>query len=74
MTSAQEWIDAYARQLGVDPPDEDTVERLLQLAGLAAHTSERLAAPLACYLVGVTGISADVALDAARTTVSEVTA
>ena len=68
MTTAQQWIDAYARQLGVDPPDPDTVDRLLQLAGLAAHTSERLAAPLACYLVGVTGISPEDALEVARTT------
>ena len=66
MTTAQEWIQAYARQLGVDPPDPDTVDQLLELAGLAAHTSERRAAPLACYLVGVTGISPDLALDVAR--------
>lgn len=52
----REWITAFAARLGVDPPDEDTVEALLDLAGVAAHASERLAAPLACYLVGRSGI------------------
>jgi C4-dicarboxylate transporter len=50
-----EWIARFAAELGVDPPDEDTVEALLALAGTAAHASERTAAPIACYLVGVAG-------------------
>ena len=50
-----EWIAAFAAELGVDPPDADTVETLLDLAGTAAHASERTAAPIACYLVGLAG-------------------
>jgi hypothetical protein len=50
-----EWIAAFAAELGVDPPDPDTVETLLDLAGTAAHASERTAAPIACYLVGLAG-------------------
>jgi len=52
---ARDWIDAFAAALGVDPPDEATVERLLELAATAAHGSQRIAAPLACYLVGLAG-------------------
>jgi Domain of unknown function (DUF6457) len=50
-----EWITAFASQLGVDPPDAATVDTLLALAGTAAHASERTAAPIACYLVGLAG-------------------
>jgi hypothetical protein len=52
-----EWITAFAARLGVDPPDAATVEVLLDLAGTAAHASERTAAPLACYLTGLAGVS-----------------
>jgi hypothetical protein len=50
-----EWIAAFAADLGVDTPDAATVETLLDLAGTAAHASERTAAPIACYLVGLAG-------------------
>jgi hypothetical protein len=48
-----EWVADFAAELGVDPPDAATVETLLALAGTAAHASERTAAPIACYLVGL---------------------
>jgi hypothetical protein len=51
-----EWISSFAAHLGVPAPDERTVETLLSLAGLAAHASERTAAPIACYLVGRAGL------------------
>jgi Domain of unknown function (DUF6457) len=51
-----EWLAGFAAALGVDPPDADTVETLLALAGVAAHASARSAAPIACYLVGRAGI------------------
>ena len=47
-----EWIAQFAARLGVEPPDDQTIEALLALAGDAAHASERSAAPIACYLVG----------------------
>jgi hypothetical protein len=50
-----EWITTFAAHLGVEPPDAATVEVLLDLAGTAAHASERTAAPIACYLVGLAG-------------------
>jgi hypothetical protein len=52
---ANEWIAGFAGELGVQPPDAATIEQLLDLAGVAAHASERLAAPIACYLAGLTG-------------------
>jgi hypothetical protein len=51
----REYVAALAAQLGVEPLDDATVETLLDLAGVAAHSSERIAAPLACYLVGKAG-------------------
>ena len=57
--TAREWIDAYAAKLGVDAPDEATVEALLDLAGVAAHASERTAAPITCWLIGQAGIGVE---------------
>jgi len=45
--TATEWIAEFAAKLGIDPPDQATVEELLALAGDAAHASERVAAPIA---------------------------
>ena len=57
--NAREWIDAYAARLGVDAPDDEAVEALLDLAGVAAHASERTAAPITCWLIGQAGIGVD---------------
>jgi Domain of unknown function (DUF6457) len=64
--TGDEWIEAFSARLGVEPPDADTIERLLELAGTAAHASERTAAPIACYLVGRTGMAVDAAADLAE--------
>ena len=65
--SATDWVASYAGLLGVDPPTAAEVDTLLELAAVAAHSSERIAAPLACWLVGRTGMSPGEALEAART-------
>ncbi|MEP6660428.1 MAG: DUF6457 domain-containing protein [Acidimicrobiales bacterium] len=54
--NATEWIAEFAAKLGIDPPDQVTVDELLALAGDAAHASERIAAPIACFLVGRSGV------------------
>lgn len=64
--SGTEWIAAFAADLGVEPPDADTIEQLLDLAGVAAHASERIAAPIACWLIGRAGLDAPTALERAR--------
>ncbi|MGD9934349.1 MAG: DUF6457 domain-containing protein [Dehalococcoidia bacterium] len=51
----EEWLSAFAAALGVAPPDAGTVEQLLEIAGVAARASERIAAPVACYLIGISG-------------------
>jgi hypothetical protein len=63
--AGSDWIAAFAERLGVDPPDPETVETLLALAGVAAHASERTAAPIACYLVGRSGVDLESAREAA---------
>jgi hypothetical protein len=52
-----EWIVAFAEQAGVERPSADEVRELLELAGSAAHASERTAAPLACWIAGRAGLS-----------------
>ncbi len=64
--SATEWVASFATLLGVEPPTSAEVEALLELAGVAAHASERVAAPLACWLVGRTAMSPAQALETAR--------
>lgn len=62
------WVAAFADRLGVEPPDAATMATLLELAGVAAHASERLAAPIACWLVGRAGVDPAAALATARAT------
>lgn len=57
--TGREWIDAYAARLGVEPPNDDEIDALLDLAGIAAHASERIAAPIACWLTARAGLGAD---------------
>jgi hypothetical protein len=64
--SADDWLAAFAKALGTEPPDAATVEVLLDLAGVAAHGSERIAAPIACYIAGRMGIDPVEALSLAR--------
>ena len=51
----EEWIAEFAAAIGTEPPDSATVDDLLKLAAVAAHASERTAAPIACYLAGLSG-------------------
>ena len=60
------WIAAFSVALGCEPPDDSVVSTLLELAGIAAHASERTAAPIACYLVGRSGLDPEDALALAR--------
>ena len=64
--NAREWTDAYAQALGVEPPTKEEFERILELAAEAAHASERVAAPVACWIAAVAGRGPDEALEAAR--------
>jgi Domain of unknown function (DUF6457) len=64
--NAREWIDAFAASLGTAPPDREEFATLLDLAGEAAHASERIAAPVACWVAARAGVAPHQALTAAR--------
>ena len=64
--NAKEWIAAYAQRLGTEPPSTAEFSILLDLAGEAAHASERVAAPVACWVAAKAGVAPDEALAAAR--------
>lgn len=68
---AKEWLTAYADRIGGSAPDDETVELLLDLAGVAAHSSQRTAAPITCWLIGVAGLAPADALAMAEELASE---
>ena len=64
--NAKEWLHAYAEKLGTDPPTTEEFKQLLDVAGAAAHSSERVAAPVACWVAAKAGVSTAEALRVAR--------
>jgi hypothetical protein len=66
MPSAHEWIDAYAERIGAPAPTPEERDAILALAGVAAHASERIAAPIACWMAGRAGLSLEEAMRAAK--------
>jgi hypothetical protein len=69
--NARDWIDAYAERLGTAPPTTEEFATLLDVAGEAAHSSERVAAPVACWVAAKAGVEPHEALSAAREIVGE---
>jgi len=66
MPTGREWIATYTEDLGAEPLDDVAIDTILEIAGVAAHASERIAAPVACYLAGRMGIDLQDALARAR--------
>ena len=64
--TAADWLTAFAARIGLPAPTQDEVDTLLELAGVAAHASERIAAPIACWLVGRTDLTPADALALAK--------
>ena len=64
--NAKEWLAAYAERLGTKPPTPDELKAILDLAAEAAHASERIAAPVACWLSAKAGRSLEESLTLAR--------
>jgi len=52
--TAEEWIHTFVQEIGGEPPSPEQMDEILRLASVAAHASERKAAPIACYLAGTT--------------------
>jgi hypothetical protein len=57
--TAEEWIAAYAEALGLPAPADEDMQAMLRLASVAAHASERRAAPIACWLAASAGVPLD---------------
>lgn len=64
--SAQDWITSFARELGVLEPSPEEIETLLALAGVAAHGSDRTAAPISCWIAARAAVAPARALDVAE--------
>lgn len=59
-------MERFAAALGTTPPSKEETDALLGLAGVAAHASERTAAPLSTWLAGRAGVTPADAQAAAR--------
>lgn len=66
MPQIDDWITAYAAEVGVAPPSQETIDRVLELAAVAAHASERWVAPVTCWLAATAGLSPEEALERAQ--------
>ena len=64
--SARQWTERFADKLGTARPSEKEQDWLLELAGIAAHSSERTAAPISCWLAARAGVSPGEARRVAR--------
>jgi hypothetical protein len=64
--TAEEWIRDLAARLSVEPPNAAEQNEILDLAGVAAHASERTAAPLSCWLVARAGLTPESGLALVR--------
>jgi uncharacterized protein DUF6457 len=53
--TVEEWVRTFAEEVGADLPSQDQIDEILALAATAAHSSERIAAPIACWIAGTTG-------------------
>jgi hypothetical protein len=60
--NVNDWLAAYAAKLGVPAPTKQELQKVLDLAGEAAHSSQRVAAPVATWLAGKAGLDLDEAM------------
>jgi hypothetical protein len=55
--TVEEWVGTFADEVGVAAPTQEEVDQILRIAAIAAHATERIAAPIACWLAGSSGRS-----------------
>ena len=55
--NAEEWLEQFAQGIEVDAPSAEEIKKVLELAAEAAHSSERIAAPVACWIGARSGRS-----------------
>jgi hypothetical protein len=51
------WLGSFAAEVGTAPPTGEELDLLLELARIAAHASERAAAPITCWLAARAGVA-----------------
>ena len=54
--TVEQWLNAFAVELGCQAPSPAEIEAVLALASTAALASERAAAPVACWLAARAGV------------------
>jgi len=54
--TVEEFLAAFAAEIGVQAPLGEQSTALLEVASIAAHASQRTAAPLACWMGGASGM------------------
>jgi hypothetical protein len=64
--TAQEWLAAFAADVGLAAPTREEFGELLELAAIAAHASDRTAAPVTCWLAARAGLDTQAALAAGK--------
>jgi hypothetical protein len=65
------WLRTFLAAIdGTLLSDADTAA-ILELAGVAAHASERMAAPLTCWAAAASGLTPDAAVAIARSLAAE---
>ena len=69
--TVEEFLAAFAAEIGVPAPSGEESAALLEVASIAAHASQRTAAPLACWMGGASGIPITEVLAAARHVAAE---
>ena len=52
----QDWLAGFAAEVGTALPTREEQDMLLELAGIAAHASERTAAPITCWMAARAGV------------------
>ncbi len=71
---AGHWLERFAAKVGVPSPTAEEQDLLLALAGVAAHASERTAAPISCWLAARSHLPLAEAAQAARQLSEEIAA
>ncbi|HWE08634.1 MAG TPA: DUF6457 domain-containing protein [Solirubrobacteraceae bacterium] len=61
-----DWLAAFAEKLGTPAPTQDELKAVLDLAAEAAHSSQRISAPVATWLAGRAGVDLDRAIKLAQ--------
>ena len=64
--NAPDWLAAFAEKLGTPAPTKDELKAVLDLAAEAAHSSERIAAPVAAWLAARAGVDLNQAIKLAQ--------